>query len=92
MIDNMLTPCRNLHDDSLNATVQCTSCKLLTNIVEVIFKDRSEIRTLEQRRGLLAKILSTSVSKLSVIRSSLPSFMVPSKCLFLLISNYKLGL
>ena len=70
---------RNLHDDTLNATVQCTSCKLLTNIVEVIFKDRSDLRTLEQRRALLAKILSTSVSKLSVLKKSLPSFMTPSE-------------
>ena len=78
MSKETLSSCRNLHDDGLTQTVQCTCCKLLTNIVEVIFKERSEIRALEQGRGLLAKILSTSVSKLSVIRKSLPTFMIPS--------------
>ena len=66
------TACRNIHDDSLAVTVQCTSVRLLLNLVEIIYARRADTRTVEQYRGLLAKALDTFVSKVSVLRRSLP--------------------
>ena len=53
-------------------TVQCTSVRLLLNLVEIIYARRADTRTVEQYRGLLAKALDTFVSKVSVLRRSLP--------------------
>jgi hypothetical protein len=70
--------CRNLHDDQLAVGVQTTGSRLLSNLAEVIFKERANLLQLEQRRALLAKILAAMVSKIATLRESLPSFMTPS--------------
>jgi len=70
--------CRNLHDDQLTVGVQTTGSRLLSNLAEVIFKERANLLQLEQRRALLAKILVALVSKIATLRESLPSFMTPS--------------
>lgn len=63
--------CRNIHDDSLPVNVQCTSVRLLLNLVEVMFSRRQEARTAEAHRMLLVRSLDAFVSKLSAIKRSL---------------------
>lgn len=64
--------CRNIHDDSLASSVQCTSVRLLLNLVEIVFGRRNDVRLAEQHRMLLGRVLDAFVSKLSVLQSSLP--------------------
>ena len=71
-------PCRNIHDDSLPVNVQCTSVRLLLNLVEVMFARRQDQRTAEAHRMLLVRSLDAFVSKLSAIKRSLPH-LLPGK-------------
>ena len=54
------------------ATVQCTSVRLLLNLIEVIFGRRSDARTAEAYRTLLFRCLDAFAAKIVVIRRSLP--------------------
>ena len=56
--------------------MQCTSVRLLLNLVEVIYSRRADVRAIEQHRALLAKALDAFVSKLSALRRALPRLMV----------------
>ena len=62
---------RNIHDDSLPVNVQCTSVRLLLNLVEVMFARRQDMRVAEAHRMLLVRSLDAFVSKLSAIKRSL---------------------
>ena len=69
--------------------MQCTSVRLLLNLVEIIYARRADLRTVEQYRGLLAKALDTFVSKVSVLRRSLPRLLSTTGALARPPSNIK---
>ncbi|EIE23491.1 hypothetical protein COCSUDRAFT_65942 [Coccomyxa subellipsoidea C-169] len=62
----------NLHDSTLPVSVECTSVRLLLNLVEVVFARRADVRSAEAHRQLLAGILDAFTSKLSSLHHRLP--------------------
>ncbi len=66
---------RNLHDSTLSVSVECTSVRLLLNLVEVVFARRADIRSAEAHRALLAGILDAFTSKLSSLHHRLPQLL-----------------
>lgn len=67
--------CRNLHDPSLSVSVQCTSVRLLLNLVEVVFSRRADHRVAEAYRGMLAGILDAFTSKQATLHRKLPQLL-----------------
>ena len=63
---------RNIHDSSLPVSVQCTSVRLLLNLVEVIFARRADQRAAEAYRALLTNILDAFTAKLGSLHRRLP--------------------
>jgi hypothetical protein len=66
---------RNLHDPSLSVSVQCTSVRLLLNLVEVVFSRRADHRMAESYRCMLAGILDAFTSKLAALHRRLPQLL-----------------
>ncbi|BDA47386.1 probable transcription-associated protein 1 [Coccomyxa sp. Obi] len=66
---------RNLHDSTLPVSVECTSVRLLLNLVEVVFARRADIRSAEAHRALLAGILDAFTAKLSSLHHRLPQLL-----------------
>ena len=66
---------RNIHDSSLPVSVQCTSVRLLLNLVEVTFSRRADLRVAETYRGLLDHILDAFTAKLGSLHRRLPSLL-----------------
>ena len=52
-------------------SVECTSVRLLLNLVEVVFARRADLRSAEAHRVLLAGILDAFTSKLSSLHHRL---------------------
>lgn len=69
--------CRNIHDGELPVTVQCTSVRLMLNLVEVIMQRRANAApaTLEAHRGLLTSILATLSDKLAAVARHTPGLL-----------------
>lgn len=70
-----------MHDNSLPTTVQCTSIRLLLNLVEVLFSRRADQRSAEPYRVMLAAILDAFTAKLSSLHNRLPELLAHSKSL-----------
>ena len=64
--------CRNIHDTTLPVGVQCTSVRLLLNLVEVNHARRADARAQETHRMLLARLLEACVARLSALCRALP--------------------
>ncbi len=69
--------CRNIHDGELPVTVQCTSVRLMLNLVEVIMQRRANAAPamLEAHRGLLTSILATLSDKLAAVARHTPDLL-----------------
>ena len=63
----------NLADAGLPAAVQCTSARLLLNLVEVVHARRGDAAAAERHRALLARALDAFVDRLASLRRSLPA-------------------
>ena len=68
-----------MHDNSLPTTVQCTSIRLLLNLVEVLFSRRADQRSAEPYRVMLASILDAFTAKLSSLHNRLPDLLAHSR-------------
>ena len=78
--EQILVPTRrNMHDNSLLTSVQCTSIRLLLNLVEVLFSRRADQRSAEPYRIMLASILDAFTAKLSSLHHRLPHLLAHSK-------------
>ena len=66
-----------MHDEGLQVNVQCTSARLLLNLVEVIYARRGDVRSAEAHRTMLCKIQDSFMSKLSALRRVLPRLLLP---------------
>jgi hypothetical protein len=56
-------------------SVQCTSVRLLLNLVEVTFSRRADLRVAEAYRGLLNHILDAFTAKLGALHRRLPQLL-----------------
>lgn len=89
---------RNVHDPSLPMPLQTTSIRLLTNLVEGIYRKNSEsdgetinVTSLAialklligKGRVLLVRILDTFVRKFGTMKASLPKIMMDVRSFFL---------
>ena len=58
--------------------MQCTSVRLLLNLVEVIFVRRADVLTANDYRVQLARILDAFICKLSVMKEHIPKLLAAS--------------
>ena len=72
-----------MHDNSLPTTVQCTSIRLLLNLVEVLFSRRADQRSAEPYRVMLAAILDAFTAKLSSLHNRLAELLAHSELMTL---------
>ena len=63
--------------------VQCTSVRLLLNLVEVMHARRGDVRAQEPHRMLLARSLEACVARLCALRRALPRLLRLSEPLVL---------
>ena len=70
-------PYRNIHDGELPVTVQCTSVRLMLNLVEVVMQRRTGALApqLEAHRSLLASILATLSDTLAALARHTPALL-----------------
>ena len=64
-----------MHDQELPSGVQCTSVRLMLNLVEVLVarsKNTSDRRVIEQHRQLLQQMLVTHLAKLTTLERQVP--------------------
>ena len=60
--------------------MQCTSVRLLLNLVEVIFVRRADVLTANDYRVQLARILDAFICKLSVMKEHIPKLLAACEC------------
>ena len=63
--------------------MQCTSVRLLLNLVEVIFVRRADVLTANDYRVQLARILDAFICKLSVMKEHNPKLLAACECCML---------
>jgi hypothetical protein len=64
-----------MHDQELPVNVQCTSVRLMLNLVEVLVarsKNTSDRSVIEQHRQLLQQMLVTHLAKLTTLERQVP--------------------
>ena len=86
-----LDPCvhvrRTMHDQELPINVQCTSVRLMLNLVEVLVarsKNTGDRSVIEQHRQLLQQMLVTHLAKLTTLERQVPKLIAAGlhDCLF----------
>ncbi|KAK9813301.1 hypothetical protein WJX72_012102 [[Myrmecia] bisecta] len=70
---------RNIHEPTLQVGVQCTSVRLMLNLVEVVYTRRSDLRNCEAYRQQLTGILDTFIAKFSTLRRQVPKLLAAAK-------------
>ena len=71
---------RNIHEPTLQVGVQCTSVRLMLNLVEVVYTRRSgDPRAAEAYRQQLTNILDTFIAKFATMRRAVPRLLAAGR-------------